>query len=29
MKKYGGEQWVLNKAAHFTEWADFSTTQIN
>ena len=24
LAKYGGENWVVNKAIHYNEWADFS-----
>jgi hypothetical protein len=24
MAQYGGEQWVVNRAVHYTEWANFS-----
>jgi hypothetical protein len=27
MAKYGGENWVVNKAVHYTEWADFSKAE--
>jgi len=27
MTKYGGENWMLNKAVHYTEWADFSKSE--
>jgi hypothetical protein len=27
MAKYGGESWVVNKAVHYTEWADFSKSE--
>lgn len=29
MTKYGGENWIINKAVHYTEWADFSKTEFN
>jgi len=25
--KYGGEAWVVNKALHYTEWADFTKSE--
>ena len=28
MAKYGGENWVVNKAVHYTEWANFSKVGI-
>jgi hypothetical protein len=27
MTKYGGEGWVVNKAVHYTEWAEFSKSE--
>jgi predicted DCC family thiol-disulfide oxidoreductase YuxK len=27
LAKYGGENWVVNKAVHYTEWADFSKSE--
>lgn len=27
MAKYGGESWVINKAVHYNEWADFSKSE--
>jgi hypothetical protein len=27
MAKYGGESWMVNKAVHYTEWADFSKSE--
>lgn len=27
LAKYGGENWVVNKALHYTEWADFSKAE--
>lgn len=27
MDKYGGESWVVNKAVHYTEWANFSKAE--
>ncbi|HYU79506.1 MAG TPA: AAA family ATPase [Vicinamibacterales bacterium] len=27
MRKYGGESWVVNRAVHYTEWADFSKAE--
>jgi len=27
MTKYGGENWVLNKAVHFTDWENFSKSE--
>lgn len=28
LKKYGGEQWVINKAIHFNDWASFTKEEI-
>jgi len=27
MAKYAGESWIVNKAVHYTEWADFSKSE--
>ena len=27
LMKYGGEQWVINKAVHYNEWASFSRSE--
>jgi RecF/RecN/SMC N terminal domain len=27
MARYGGENWVVNKAVHYTDWADFSKSE--
>lgn len=27
LEKYGGESWVVNKAVHYTEWAEFSKVE--
>ena len=27
LAKHGGESWVVNKAVHYTEWADFSKAE--
>ena len=27
MAKYGGENWVVNKAVHYTAWADFTKAE--
>ena len=24
LTKYGGEQWIINKAIHYNEWANFT-----
>ena len=28
LKKVGGEQWVINKAIHFNDWASFSKSEL-
>ena len=27
LRKYGGEQWIINKAVHYNEWANISTSE--
>lgn len=27
LAKYGGENWVINRAVHYNEWADFTKTE--
>ena len=28
LKKYGGEDWVINRAVHFNEWASFTSAEL-